>query len=1403
MPPLILLRGAFMHRPLRRQLVVVAIAFAIGAAVLNWEPAAVEIGYADGGLVAAFNFDEGAGTIATDVSGLNNNGVITGATWSTTAKYGKALSFTTNGMVTIADHPSLDLTTAFTLESWVRPTSTAGWRTAVMKEVPGELAYTLYANSDTARPSAWARIGGVSYSAIGPAKLVTNVWTHIATTYDGATLRLYVNGASVASRPLTGTLQTSDLPLRIGGNNIWGEYYRGQIDDVRVYNRGLSAAEIQTDMVTPVSSVDTVPPVVTMTAPAAGATVANTINVSANVTDNVTVAGVQFYLDGAVLGSEDTSAPYSVTWDTRTGANGAHTLAATAHDAAGNTASNSVSVTVNNPPRLLILQPPPGASINGTTVNVTYSAQGDVAEVHHVHFVLDAGATLMDLSFDGAYQLSSVPVGAHTLNGYLVRSDHSQIAGSAATPVTFTTFVPDTNPPSISVVQPLDGAALSGATLLRADAGDDIAVAGVLFMLDGVAIGNEDLTPPYEITWDSTLAANGAHTISARARDAAANTSVSAAIAVTIANSGPVETGQWSAPFSIPVIAIHQALLPSGQVLMWDAADFTSAPPILWNPQTDGYANVPATATDLFCVGHAMLANGKLLTVGGDTPTTGLGVNDVNLFDPQTNAWTTMPKMAYRRWYPTATTLSDGRVFVLSGYDDCYGPSCLVGRPEIYNPLTNAWTSLSSSDYVTPSYPFLFEMPDGRIISAGSYEGTVDTRVLDLSTGAWSVLDSNPIDAGSAVIYAPGKIMKAGKWANSDPPYVAAHPNTYVMDLNQPTPQWRTTAPMNFPRAYNMLTLLPDGTTLATAGSRSTDPGNGAQGVLEAEIWSPATETWTTMARMRNPRLYHGTSILLPDGRVIVAGSGRYGSPEEFNAEIFSPPYLFKGPRPVIGSAPPLVHPGRTFAIDTTATNVSAVTMLRIGSMTHSFNSDQRFLSLPFTAEPGRIVAQAPANVHDVMPGYYLLFLVNEAGVPSVGVFVRVPATTEDHEAPTAPADLSALGGLGQAVLSWTAASDNVAVAHYRVHRSAIAGFTPGDTNLVGTTTTTGFLDTGAAGSYYYRVVARDAAGNDSAASNEAAAAITADTTAPSVAITAPTSGASVSGVITVSATALDNVGVAGVRFQLDGGALGAEDTGAPYSVSWNSATATAGAHQLTAIARDGAGNHRTSDPVPVTVVLPAPAGLVAALGFDEGAGTATSDASGLGNHGTLANTSWTPSGKFGSALMFNGTSSWVTVADTNSLDLTVGMTLSAWVRPTSVTSDYRTIMLKERAPGLGYALYATDGASRPPAGYLNTGASDVAVVAASNLALNTWTHVAVTYDGAAMRIYVNGALVRTTNTTGAIRTSTGAFRIGGNSVWGEYFAGTIDEVRVYNRALSASDIQSDMTRAVTTPATP
>ncbi|MFO0891139.1 MAG: Ig-like domain-containing protein [Isosphaeraceae bacterium] len=206
---------------------------------------------------------------------------------------------------------------------------------------------------------------------------------------------------------------------------------------------------------------------------------------------------------------------------------------------------------------------------------------------------------------------------------------------------------------------------------------------------------------------------------------------------------------------------------------------------------------------------------------------------------------------------------------------------------------------------------------------------------------------------------------------------------------------------------------------------------------------------------------------------------------------------------------------------------------------------------------------------------------------------------------------------------------------------------------------------------------------------------------------------------------------------------------------------------------------------------------LVAAYGFNEGSGTTLTDLSGKGNHGTLANASWTSSGKYGRALSFNGTSSWVTINDSPSLDLTSGMTVEAWVKP-STTSGWRSIITKERPGGLSYALYGSDGNSRPGA-YVNTGGSDRNATGPSKLSTTAWTHLAMTYDGSTLRLYVNATLKTSTAVTGSIATSANPLRIGGNSVWGEYFRGSIDEVRIYDVALSQSSIQIDMNTAVTT----
>ena len=308
------------------------------------------------------------------------------------------------------------------------------------------------------------------------------------------------------------------------------------------------------------------------------------------------------------------------------------------------------------------------------------------------------------------------------------------------------------------------------------------------------------------------------------------------------------------------------------------------------------------------------------------------------------------------------------------------------------------------------------------------------------------------------------------------------------------------------------------------------------------------------------------------------------------------------------------------------------------------------------------------------------------------------------------------------------------------------------------------------------------------------------DRFAPTVTIAAP-GGGTVSGTVVISATATDNVAVAGVTFFDGTSQIAGEDVAAPFEAPWNTTPVPDGTHHLLAVARDASGNTASAG-LTVTVLNtgpPAmPSGLVLALGFDETSGTTAFDRSGGNQHGVVSGAVPVP-GKAGGALQFDGRDDFVTVADSAALDLTLGMTLSAWVNP-SAFSGWETVMLKERGVGaLAYALYAQDGGTLGggfdgPAGTIHVGSSDHPVRGTSALPLHLWTHLATTYDGAVQRIYVDGVLAGSRPQTGSIAVSSGALRIGGNNSWAdEFFAGLLDEVRVYNRALSAAEIEADM----------
>jgi hypothetical protein len=758
------------------------------------------------GLVAAYSFSAGSGTTVTDSSGNNNTGTLgSGVSWTTQGRYGNALLFNGSSLVSVPDTASLNLTAGMTLEAWVYPTVTlAGWRGVIIKEGASQFSYFLFANTHVNNQAGMVNIGGERI-VYGGSPLPVNTWTHLAATYDGAMLRLYVNGVQVTTQPRTGQIGIFSGPLRIGGNSAYGEYFQGRIDEVRIYNRALSQSEIQTDMNTPVGGTppptDSTPPSVAINAPTANSSVFGLVSVSANASDNVGVAGVRFFVDGEPLGAEIISPPFSVQWNTN-----------------------------NN-------------------------------------------------------------------------------------------------------------------------------------------LGN--------------------HVLTAVGRDTSNNTTTSAPVSVTVVAATLDRVGQWSSVSNWPLVAIHAVLLPTGNVLAFDGANQNGAA-YVWNPTTNTFTSKNA-ADNIFCAGHCLLPDGRVLVVGGHIANF-VGIPDANIFNPFTSSWTQIPSMSYGRWYPTAISLPDGRVLVVAGDDGCQG--CWVANPEIYNPSTNTWTQLSGASNPLPEYPHLFVISDGRVLATGAFEQPIAAQILDIDSQTWTTVDPVVIDGHSSVMYAPDKVMKSGTSATSDPPSWAAETTTYVLDMTQAQPSWRETPPMVFARAYHNLTILPDGDVLATGGGSTTDTFDQTGAVLAAESWSPNTETWTVMAPMSVPRLYHSTALLLPDGRVLVAGGGRFGggaANDKLNAEIYSPPYLFRGSRPSITSAPSLVSYNMSFSISTpSATTTAKVVMLPLGSVTHHFNANQRYLNLSFQVVGGNLSVQTPATANLAPPGDYMLFIVNSNGVPSVATNLRL-----------------------------------------------------------------------------------------------------------------------------------------------------------------------------------------------------------------------------------------------------------------------------------------------------------------------------------------------------------------------------------------------------------------------------
>ena len=453
-------------------------------------------------------------------------------------------------------------------------------------------------------------------------------------------------------------------------------------------------------------------------------------------------------------------------------------------------------------------------------------------------------------------------------------------------------------------------------------------------------------------------------------------------------------------------------------------------PPTLRRP--DG------TVVDFFCCGHAFLPDGRLLVAGGtgqydkkivnqqmqDAGHGFAGIRDVLIFNPLTNKWTFVQPMAHGRWYPTVVCLSDGTILAASGLDEQAKGLDNNTLERNTDPDHAAWTK--TRDFNLPLYPHLFQLRDGRLFFTG---GKMDTNgdsfpfVFDPinptpSANVNGLTDTGQCNQCASVILPPVQaqrfmILGGGPEDLDDPNALRgkATRRVAVVDFTATPPQYQLKQKLNHERMHVNAVLLPDRTVIAVGGgvtreasahSRVVDPEGGRE-VFEAEIYDLAANTWTVTAPATVARLYHSVALLLPDGRVLAAG----GNPdkgsqtqclppdplEEERLEIFSPPYLFKkNSRPTIDNVPPqIAYGGRPVIRTPQAAQIKWVSLIAPGLTTHSFNGTQRVVDVPFTVTlPNMLNAVIPNERNIAPPGWYMLFITDNDGVPSVASWVQL-----------------------------------------------------------------------------------------------------------------------------------------------------------------------------------------------------------------------------------------------------------------------------------------------------------------------------------------------------------------------------------------------------------------------------
>src|SRR5215472_5760636 len=498
----------------------------------------------------------------------------------------------------------------------------------------------------------------------------------------------------------------------------------------------------------------------------------------------------------------------------------------------------------------------------------------------------------------------------------------------------------------------------------------------------------------------------------------------------------PNVQGKWSTlSNTMPINPVHVALLSNGNVLV--VAGSGSCPPslsgcpsgppygpsngsgaLLVNPVSGQIIAQFSLSWDMFCNGMVLLADGRAFIDGGTIQYDPFyGQPQVAIFDPATNTFGNVQSMAHGRWYPTVLTLGDGSVMAFSGLDET-GSGNNAGGVEFYT-VGSGWSAEFFGPWIPDVYPRLHLLPSGEVFYSGAQ---TTSKLFDPSTITWNTNVANT-NYSEVRTYGTSVLLPLTPANNYDPKVIImgggnpATNTTEIIDMGASTPGWQYGPNMSQARTEMNAVILPNGKVLALGGSVNDE--DTATLSLNADLYDPASNTFSSAGKNASQRLYHSVALLLPDATVWVAGGNPSRGSYNNAIEIYQPPYLFNSDgtmatRPTITSAPSSISYGNTFNVQTPdAANIAHVVLVRNGTVTHAFGTDQREVEMSFTAGSGALTVTAPPNGNVAPPGYYMLFILNSAGVPSLANFVQVTSGTPDFSVSASPSSQTVAPGNG------------------------------------------------------------------------------------------------------------------------------------------------------------------------------------------------------------------------------------------------------------------------------------------------------------------------------------------------------------------------------------------------------